>query len=77
MVPSIAVGEDSNGRFVFLLKQNGETAIATKQIISIGKLTSEGFEVISGLENGQLIATAGLQTLLNGQEVSIKQVSNK
>ncbi len=76
VVPSIAVGEDSNGRFVFLLNQNGETAIANKQTIQIGKLTSEGFEVVSGLKSGQLIATAGLQTLLNGQEVLIKQESN-
>jgi len=77
VVPSVAVGEDSNGRFVFLLTQNGETAIVSKQPIVIGKLTSEGFEVVSGLENGQLIATAGLQTLLNGQEVLIKQEYNK
>jgi RND family efflux transporter MFP subunit len=74
VVPTNAVGENSKGRFVFVLNQNGETAIATKQTIQIGKLTSEGFEVISGLKSGQLIATAGLQTLLEGQEVSIKKV---
>jgi RND family efflux transporter MFP subunit len=74
VVPANAVGENSNGRFVFVLNQNGETAIANKQTIEIGKLTSEGFEVISGLKSGQLIATAGLQTLLEGQEVSINKV---
>jgi RND family efflux transporter MFP subunit len=74
VVPANAVGENSNGRFVFVLNQNGQTAIANKKTIQIGKLTSEGFEVISGLESGQLIATAGLQTLLEGQEVSITKV---
>jgi RND family efflux transporter MFP subunit len=74
VVPANAVGENSQGRFVFALNQNGETAIANKQTIQIGKLTSEGFEVLSGLTSGQLIATAGLQTLLEGQEVLIKQV---
>jgi multidrug efflux system membrane fusion protein len=74
VVPANAVGENSKGRFVFVLQQNGEAAIANKQTIQIGKLTSEGFEVISGLKSGQLIATAGLQTLLEGQEVSIKKI---
>lgn len=74
VVPTNAVGENSQGRFVFVLNQKGETAIANKQTIKIGKLTSDGFEVISGLTSGQLIATAGLQTLLEGQEVSIKKV---
>jgi multidrug efflux system membrane fusion protein len=74
VVPANAVGENSKGRFVFVLNPNGETAIANKQTIQIGKLTSEGFEIISGLKSGQLIATAGLQTLLEGQEVSINKV---
>ncbi len=76
VVPSNAVGEDANGRYVFVLNQSGDTAIAKKQTIQIGKLTSEGFEVVSGLESGQMIATAGLQTLLEGQEVLIKQEIN-
>ncbi len=75
VVPANAVGENSNGRFVFVLNQNGDTAIANKQTIQIGKLTSEGFEIVSGLNSGQLIATAGLSTLLEGQEVSIKKVN--
>ena len=74
VVPANAVGENAKGRFVFVLNSNGETAIANKQTIEVGKLTSEGFEIVSGLSSGQLIATAGLQTLLEGQEVSIKKV---
>ncbi len=72
MVPAKAVGEDSNGRFVFVLMNEGESTVARKKTITIGELTSEGFEVLSGLTDGQLIATAGLQTLLDGQEVSLK-----
>ncbi len=74
MVPAKAVGEDSNGRFVFLLVNEGESTVARKQTITIGELTAEGFEVLSGLADGQLIATAGLQTLLDGQEVSLKAI---
>ncbi len=72
IVPAHAVGEDSNGRFVFLIEQEGDKATVKKQQVSIGELTTEGFEVVSGLSSGQTIATAGLQTLLDGQEVRMQ-----
>ncbi|WP_420573845.1 efflux RND transporter periplasmic adaptor subunit [Kordia sp.] len=72
VVPANAVGEDSNGRFVFLIEGTDDNAKVKKQKISIGTLTPEGFEVTSGLQVGQKIATAGLQTLLNGQEVKLQ-----
>ena len=72
VVPANAVGEDSNGRFVFLIEGEGESAKVKKQAISIGDLTTEGFEIQSGLTLGQKIATAGLQTLLDGQEVKLQ-----
>ena len=72
VVPANAVGEDNNGRFVFLIEGEGENAKVKKQKITIGTLTPEGFEVKSGLTVGQKIATAGLQTLLNGQEVKLQ-----
>ncbi|MCL6272898.1 efflux RND transporter periplasmic adaptor subunit [Muricauda sp. 2012CJ35-5] len=73
VVPTQAVGEDSQGRFVFLLESEGEKVVVKKQHISIGELSLEGFEVTSGLTAGQNIATAGLQTLLDGQEVRLQQ----
>nr|WP_297913220.1 efflux RND transporter periplasmic adaptor subunit [uncultured Allomuricauda sp.] len=72
VVPAYAVGEDSNGRFVFLVEQNGTNITVKKQSITVGNLSLEGFEVVSGLSAGQKIATAGLQTLLNGQEVKLQ-----
>ncbi|WP_422107890.1 efflux RND transporter periplasmic adaptor subunit [Winogradskyella sp.] len=72
VIPASAVGEDSNGRFVFLIETEGESSKVKKQKIAIGDLTSEGFEVKSGLSAGQKIATAGLQTLLDGQEVKLQ-----
>ena len=72
VVPANAVGEDSNGRFVFLIEGEGDATKVKKQLINIGDLTSEGFEVTSGLSFGQKIATAGLQTLLDGQEVKLQ-----
>ncbi|MCL6294017.1 efflux RND transporter periplasmic adaptor subunit [Jejuia spongiicola] len=72
VVPANAVGEDSNGRFVFLVEEAGEITKVKKQQITIGDLTNEGFEIKSGLKAGQKIATAGLQTLLDGQEVRLQ-----
>ena len=71
IVPAKAVGEDGNGRFVFLLEDQGASARVKKQTVQVGSLTSDGFEVLDGLQAGQKIATAGLQTLLNGQEVRL------
>ena len=73
IVPAKSVGEDSKGRFVFLVNDKGDkTGTVQKQHITVGKLNSDGFEVISGLSNGQKIAVAGLQTLLDGQEVRLQ-----
>ena len=73
IVPVSAVGEDSKGRFVFLVEPlDSVIGIIKKQHIEIGELTNEGFEVITGLSVGQEVVTAGLQTLLEGQKVKIK-----
>ena len=72
VVPIAAVGEDGDGRFVFLVEpDSGNIATIKKHHIQIGKLTSEGFEVISGLSLNQKVATAGLQSLVDGQKVRI------
>lgn len=73
-IPAKSVGEDSQGRFVFLINEQGNNvATVKKQHITIGNLTSKGFEVTGGLSAGQKIATAGLQTLLDGQQVSLQK----
>jgi len=73
IVPVNAVGEDSKGRFVFLVEsESEEIGVVKKQHIEIGELTKEGFEIVTGLSVGQKVATAGLQTLLDGQKVRIK-----
>lgn len=71
VVPMNSVGEDSNGNFVFVIQGKKGEGSVKKQKVTVGKLTTEGFEIISGLSPGQKIATAGLQTLLDGQEVRL------
>ncbi len=73
VVPARAVGEDAESRFVFVVESVGEgEGIVRKQPVTIGRLTPEGFEILSGLTAGQDVAIAGLQTLLDGQRVRIR-----
>lgn len=71
VVPTKAVGEDGNGNYVFLIVDDNGLNHVKKHQVEIGELTSEGFEILNGLQKGQKIATAGLQTLLDGQEVKL------
>ena len=73
IVPVKTLGEDANGHFVFVVESsNGKTGKVKKKKVQIGRLTTDGFEIVSGLTSGDKIVTAGLQTLLDGQEVSIQ-----
>ena len=73
IIPVKSVGEDGNGNFVFVIESaDGITGTVKKQKITLGELTTSGFEVKSGIRKGQHIATAGLQTLLDGQKVKLK-----
>ena len=73
IIPVKAVGEDGKGRFVFVISsKDGKKGKVNKHHIELGELTTDGFKVKSGLKNGDRIATAGLQTLLNGQQVRLK-----
>ncbi len=73
VIPVKAVGEDGKGRFVFIITSKSETTgTVNKRYLELGELTTDGFKVKSGLVNGDKIATAGLQTLLDGQDVRLK-----
>lgn len=73
VIPVKSVGEDGNGNFVFLIDSQDEVVgVVKKHSIEIGELTTDGFKVKSGLSEGQKIATAGLQTLLDGQKVKLQ-----
>ena len=67
------MGEDNTGHFVFGLTKAGDHYLVKKKQIQIGELTAAGFEVKSGLDNGELVATAGLNTLLDGMKVRLKE----
>jgi RND family efflux transporter MFP subunit len=74
IVPSEAVGEDREGRFVFtverLLEQEG-FGIVRRKPVGIGELTEEGLEVFEGLNDGDLVVTAGISRIVDEQKVKL------
>ena len=72
IVPSQAVGQDQDGRFVFVINRTeGGLATVERRVVEVGSLTAEGIEITSGLQDGDYVATAGLRTLAAGQQVRL------
>ncbi|MCP3687596.1 MAG: efflux RND transporter periplasmic adaptor subunit [Gammaproteobacteria bacterium] len=70
-LPAVAVNEDSEGRFVFILEPgNAENiAIVKRRPVQIGELTSLGMEITSGVEVGNKVVTAGISVIRDGLRV--------
>jgi len=72
LVPAHVVGEDAEGNYVFtLLPDSGDIAHTHKQRVIVGNLTGTGLEIQSGLVDGDLIVTAGISRIQDGQKVKL------
>ncbi len=73
IVPPVAVGEDRNGRFVFVLEPSEEgISITRRREVRVGEITAEGMEILGGLEEGELVVTAGVSRIVDGQRVRLQ-----
>jgi len=73
-VPSVAVGEDRQGRFVFVVEPAEQGfGIAHRRPVMIGDLTEQGIEILEGLNDGERVVTAGVSKLTDGQKVRIAE----
>ena len=71
-VPVAAVGADSSGNFVYRLKDAQNKSFKVEKVkLTVGVLNRHGFTVLSGVDAGDVVATAGLRTLFDGQIVRI------
>ncbi|SMO39112.1 RND family efflux transporter, MFP subunit [Saccharicrinis carchari] len=70
-VPFKAVSEDFQGNFVFVLKAEGDHYVAKKTIVETGALFSGGFHALSGLNEGDVVAVAGVNSLYDGRKVML------
>ncbi len=73
VVPFISVGEDRDGHYVFVLEAAEDaTYIARRRALDINsEPIPQGIRVQSGLEQGELIVTAGVRRLVDGQVVTL------
>lgn len=76
IVPPFAVGEDLKGRFVYIAEpQDGDLAIVRRRNVKVGDLTGDGLEILEGLEEGQLLITAGVSRIEDGLQVRLLAAS--
>jgi len=74
VVPTSAVLEDRQGRFVFVVKpisEEPEFGIIHRRPVSVGELTTEGLELLQGLKDGDKVVTAGVSRITDGQKVRL------
>ncbi len=72
LVPPFAVGEDREGRFVFVVEpQESGLGTVRRRAVTVGELTSDGLEILSGLADGEEVVTAGVTKITDGLTVRI------
>ncbi|MEO0443425.1 MAG: efflux RND transporter periplasmic adaptor subunit [Pseudomonadota bacterium] len=72
ILPSFAVGEDQNGRFVFVVELTEKNQAFVKRVpVIIGELQQQGIEIAQGVEPGMRVVTAGVSVLRDGMEVKV------
>ena len=69
-VKPAAVNEDDNGRYCFVAVPAGEgLATVARRTVTIGRLSPEGLEILTGLEVGDRLITAGTRFIEDGMTV--------
>lgn len=74
VVPGVAIGEDRDGRFVFVLERGEDgTGTARRRAVEIGEPVAglDGIEILAGLEEREEVITAGVRRLSDGMTVKI------
>lgn len=72
VVPPVAVGEDAEGRHVYLVGEVKDGAGVLHRVpVTVGEISTEGLEVLTGLAGGEVLVTAGLRTASEGLAVRL------
>lgn len=71
-IPSHAVLEDKDGRFVYLVKrQGGNRGVIEKRPVVVGELSKAGLAITDGLQTGDEVVSAGMSKMSVGLEVRL------
>jgi RND family efflux transporter MFP subunit len=74
VVPTVSIGEDREGRFVYIVEPTPDEpghGIVRRRPVVVGELTADGLEIFEGLSDGDLVITAGVSLITDGQKVKI------
>jgi membrane fusion protein, multidrug efflux system len=71
-IPISTLQNDETGKFVMLATTEAGKLVARKRSVIIGLINGEMLEVKTGLKAGDVLVTAGFQSLYEGQSVTIK-----
>jgi RND family efflux transporter MFP subunit len=72
LVPAAAVNQDPQGKFVYIaVPQDKNLAVVQRKPVRIGHLISGKLEIVEGLQDGDLIITAGLSQIEEGMKVNL------
>lgn len=70
VVPANTVGEDAGGNIIFTVEPTGDGfGTVHKKTVEVGKLTNKGFQVFSGISDGDFVITSGIDKMFEGKKV--------
>lgn len=73
IAPIKAIASGVDGNYTYKLTPKNDSYIANKVAVELGDITKDGFEVKSGLSEGDIVAIAGLSSLYEGRKVKLLQ----
>lgn len=72
LVPARAVNSDLEGSYVYIVANyDGRTGVIERRSVQVGELLDDKIEVMSGLQGGERVVTAGLDLITPGSAVTI------
>jgi multidrug efflux system membrane fusion protein len=72
ILPLASVLNDSRGQFVYLAIPDGESeAVLERRMVELGELTTEGVEILAGIDVGDRVVTAGATVVRDGLRVRL------
>jgi len=72
LVPTVAVGEDRTGRFVFVFEPGADgVGTARRRAVEIGSVSFESIEILAGIREGETVITAGVRRIQDGAQVRL------
>ncbi|MEM7606460.1 MAG: hypothetical protein AAF411_13970, partial [Myxococcota bacterium] len=72
-----AVGEDRDGRFVYVIEGEGEMGIVRRRGVEVAGVTGDALRVTEGVSGDERIVTAGVSRIRDGLEVRVPPLAGE